>query len=115
MLDGRDLLDTPIEGPDINWRGVTLTLSDKRTELSGTLQVGAGQPADYYVVVFSADRTNWRVGARRSMSAKPGTDGRFVFTDLPAGEYYVAALTDLDPIDWQTPAFLEQVSRRARE
>ena len=43
------------------------------------------------------------------MSVKPGTDGRFVFGDLPAGEYYLAALTDLDPIDWQTPAFLEQV------
>jgi hypothetical protein len=110
MLDGRDLLDVPIEGPDINWRGVTVTLSDKRTEIAGTLQVGAGQTAsDYYVVAFSTDRTTWRVGARRSMSTKPGTDGRFVFTDLPAGEYYLAALTDLDPIDWQTPAFLEQI------
>jgi hypothetical protein len=110
IVDGRDLLDAPIEGPDINWRGVTLTLSDKRTELAGTLQVGAGQTAaDYYVVAFSTDRNTWRVGARRSVSTKPGTDGRFVFADLPAGEYYLAALTDLDPIDWQTPAFLEQV------
>jgi hypothetical protein len=31
-----------------------------------------------------------------------------VFADLPAGEYYIAALTDLDPVDWQTPASLDQ-------
>jgi hypothetical protein len=110
MLDGRDLLDEFIEGPNINLSGVVLTLSDKRTEVSGAMQVGAGQtPSDYYVIAFSADRAHWRVGARRSMSAKPGTDGRFVFTDLPAGEYYIAALTDLDPLDWQTPASLDLV------
>ena len=47
------------------------------------------------------------------MAAKPATDGRFVFTDLPAGEYYLAALTDSDPIDWQTPAFLGEVAPAA--
>jgi len=109
MLDGRDLLDELIEGPNINLSGVTLTLSDKRTELSGALQVGAGQrPSDYYVIAFSTNRATWRIGARRSVSAKPGTDGRFVFADLPAGEYYIAALTDLDPVDWQTPSSLDQ-------
>jgi uncharacterized protein (DUF2141 family) len=110
MFEGRDLLDATIEGPDINWRGVTLTLSDKRTELSGALRVDSGQSSDYFVVAFSTDRANWRVGARRSVSMKPGTDGRFVFADLPAGEYYLAALTDLDPIDWQAASFLEQVA-----
>jgi len=110
IVDGRDLLDAPIEGPNINLNGVTLTLSDKRTEISGALQVGPGQSAsDYYVVVFSADRANWRVGSRRSLSAKAGTDNRFVLSDLPAGDYYLAALTDLDPLDWQTPGSLEQI------
>jgi hypothetical protein len=32
-----------------------------------------------------------------------------VFADLPPGAYLIAALTDLDPNEWQTPAFLEQV------
>ncbi|HEX5070364.1 MAG TPA: carboxypeptidase-like regulatory domain-containing protein [Vicinamibacterales bacterium] len=110
MVDGRDLLDGTIEGPNINLTGVTLTLSDKRTELSGTLQVAPGQSAsDYYVVVFSSDRANWRAGSRRSLSAKPGTDSRYVLADLPAGDYYLAALTDLDPLDWQTAGSLEQI------
>jgi hypothetical protein len=33
--------------------------------------------------------------------------------DPPAGEYYLAALADLDPIEWQTPEFLEQITAAA--
>jgi hypothetical protein len=114
MAGGRDLLDTPIEGPAVNLRDVTLTLSDRRTELSGTLQSASGQPvSEYYVVAFSADRSNWRYGSRRNLSTRPATDGRFVFGDLPAGAYLIAALTDLDPLDWQDAAFLEQVAPAA--
>jgi hypothetical protein len=111
IVDGRDLLDSLVEGPSINLTGVTVTLSDKTTELTGTLQSASGQAtADYYLIAFSTDRSQWRAGSRRSLSARPGTDGRFTFADLPGGEYFVAALTDLDPLEWQTPAFLEQVA-----
>jgi hypothetical protein len=114
IADGRELLDGLIEGPSVELTGVTLTLSDKRTELAGTLLTAAGQPTtDYYVIAFSVDRAQWRVGSRRSLSARPGTDGRFTFADLPAGEYFLAALTDLEPGEWQTPAFLEQVAPAA--
>ena len=107
--DGRDLFDAFIEGPNVQFRDVVITVSDKRTELSGVLQSASGQPTtDYYVIAFSANRNDWRVGARRNQSARPATDGRFVFNDLPAGEYFIAALTDLDPAEWQTPAFLDQ-------
>jgi uncharacterized protein (DUF2141 family) len=114
IVDGRDLLDTGVSGPFVQLRGVTVTLSDKRTEIAGSLLSGAGQPsADYYVIAFSADRANWRAGSRRNMSARPDTNGRFVFTDLPAGEYFIAALTDLDPAEWQDASFLEQVAPAA--
>ena len=111
IVDGRDLVDAEVIGPAVAIRGVTVTLSDKRTELTGTLVSGTGQPAaDHYVIAFSTDRAHWRDGSRRILSARPATDGRFVFTDLPAGEYFVAALTDLDPLEWQDAAFLEQVA-----
>jgi hypothetical protein len=38
---------------------------------------------------------------------RPGTDGTFTTTDLPAGEYYMAALTDVERDDLADPAFLE--------
>jgi hypothetical protein len=40
----------------------------------------------------------------------PASDGTYKVQGLPAGEYYVCALTDLDPIDWQAASFLEQVA-----
>jgi hypothetical protein len=109
---GRDLLDIPLEfTPGQAVKGVVMTLSDKRTEIAGSLQTPTGQPATaYFVVAFPADRALWKAGARRLKSTRPGTDGRFSFADLPAGTYLLAALTDLDPNDWQDAAFLEQVA-----
>jgi hypothetical protein len=114
MVGGRDLLDTQIEGLSVNLAGITITLSDKRTELSGTLRSSSGQAgSDYYVIAFSADRTNWRQGSRRNKFVRPASDGRFLFADLPAGDYLIAALTDLEPAEWQDAAFLEQVAPAA--
>jgi hypothetical protein len=114
MVDGRDLLDGVIEGPSINFNNVVVTLTDRRTELSGTLQSASGQPAvEYFIVAFSQDPRHWRVGSRRSQSTRPATNGRFVFTDLPAGEYFLAALTDLEIPAWQDASFLEQATRVA--
>lgn len=110
IIDGRDLLDTLVDGkPGVTTKDVAVTLSDKRTSLAGVLQTAAGQPAaEYYVIAFPTDRALWRVGSRRMQSTRPATDGRFAFNDLPAGEYFIAALTDLDPADWQSASQLEQ-------
>lgn len=111
VVDGRDLLDTPFQGP-VSLRDVTLTLSDKRTQVTGTMRTASGQAAgDYYVVAFSTERANWRVGSRRNMTARPATNGTFEFADLPPGDYYLAVLTDLDPLDWQLPESLETLSQ----
>ena len=111
VIDGRDLLDTNFDGTYAQMKDVRITLSDRRTELAGTLQSATGQPvSEYYVVAFSTDRANWKAGSRRTASARPATNGRFVLSDLPAGEYLIAALTDLDPVDLGDPEFLAQVA-----
>ena len=112
MLAGRDLLDVPLEmtANSADVRDVVLTFTDRPTELSGTLQTTAGTPAaEYFILVFPADRSLWRPGQRRLRTTRPATDGAFSVRDLPPGDYFVAALTDLDPA-WQTLAFLESLA-----
>jgi uncharacterized protein (DUF2141 family) len=113
VVAGRDLLDDPLpigpeDGADVH--DVVLTFTDRRTEITGILQTPAGLPAtDYYVAVFPTERRWWRPSGRRLAFSRPATDGQFAVRDLPPGEYYIAALTDLDPSSWQTPDFLNRV------
>ena len=101
IVNGRDVLDFPLDlGPGGDVSGAVATFTDRHTELSGTLQTAASAPApDHFVVAFAADRAFWRPAARRIQSRRPSTDGRFVFRDLPPGDYFIAALTDLEPAD----------------
>ena len=112
IVGGRDVLDYPLTfGVSGDITGATLVFSDRHAELAGTLQDTGGRGvADYVVVVFPADRALWRPDSRRLKSARPATDGAFVLSDLPPGDYLLAALTDFDPADVRDPAFLEQVA-----
>ena len=86
---------------------LVLTFTDRHSELSGVLQTPVGVPAvEYFVIVFSADRQHWFPGSRRTKTARPASDGRYVFADLPAGDYLIAALEDVDAPQLGDPAFL---------
>jgi hypothetical protein len=116
MAGGRDLLDMPLEfGTRLHGvNDVVLRFSDRPAELSGRLLTTAGAPAlDYAVVLVSADRAHWFAGARRSRAGRPATDGTFVISGLPAGNYWLAALTDAVPGVWDQPVFLDQVAAGA--
>jgi uncharacterized protein (DUF2141 family) len=116
MVNGRDVLDQPLEidATVTELTGVVATFSDRHSELSGTLTTATGQPAsEYVVVVFSADRSHWRPNARRVKAIRPSSDGNFSAADLPAGDYLIAALTDVEPDEWQQPAFLERLAPAA--
>jgi hypothetical protein len=111
VVGGRDILDFPLElGPAGDVNGVVATFTDAHTELSGSLQSTTNSPAsDYFVVVFSADRAFWRPASRRIRFTRPGTDGRFALRDLPAGDYLIAALTDMEPADLTEASFVESL------
>jgi hypothetical protein len=60
VSEGRDLLDTTLVGMSTNLRDVKVTLSDKKTQLAGSLQSVSGMPTnEYFVIAFSTDRANW--------------------------------------------------------
>lgn len=60
------------------------------------------------MVAFPADRRLWP-SVRRIQSVRPGVDGAFAIRGLPAGEYMLAALADVDLVDLKDTAFLEQI------
>jgi hypothetical protein len=109
-VNGRDVLDAPLEVGLTPVSGAVLTFSDRHTVLSGQLEVPAARvAAEYFIVVFPADRTAWLPRARRIQSTRPGTDATYVFRDLPPGAYRLAALTDVTPDDLSDPVFFETV------
>lgn len=113
IVDGRDVLDFPLDvGPNQDLSNAILTFTDKTQELSGTIQDTSGRPtSDFTIILFPSDNRYWTPQSRRIASARPGTDGRFTFRGIPAGEYRLTAVTDVEPGEWYDPAFLGQVQQ----
>jgi hypothetical protein len=111
MAGGQDILDFPLViEPNQEVGGIVMTFTDKTQELSGTIFAATGQPtADFTIIVFATDNRYWQPQSRRIVSARPGTDGRFTFRNLPPGEYRLAAITDAEPGEWFNPEFLAQL------
>lgn len=112
VLNGRDLLDAAIDvqpGQDLS--GIEFTLTDRHNELSGTLTTAEGKAAtDYFIIVCPSDPTLWTPRSRRVKSLRPSSNGAFSVKDLPAGEYVIAALTDVAPGEWNDPQWLASVA-----
>jgi hypothetical protein len=49
-------------------------------------------------------------GSRRIRMTRPATDGTFIVVGLPAGDYLLAALADLEPGEWNDPTLLAQLA-----
>jgi len=112
VLNGRDLLDAAIDvqpGQDLS--GIEFTLTDRHNELSGTLTTAEGKAAtDYFIIVCPSDPRLWTPRSRRVKSLRPSSNGSFSVKDLPAGEYVIAALTDVAPGEWNDPQWLASVA-----
>ncbi|HEX5070259.1 MAG TPA: carboxypeptidase-like regulatory domain-containing protein [Vicinamibacterales bacterium] len=108
VFAGVDTLDVPIEvkaGEHVS--GGVLTAIPRFAEITGLLQDGAGKPVPgFTVIVFPLDQRYWTPGSRRVQAARPGTDGRFTLRNLVAGEYRLAAVTDIETGEWFDPAVL---------
>jgi hypothetical protein len=114
VAGGRDVFDAPLDvrpGPNLD---VVVTFTDRPAQLTGVLQSAAGAAApDYFIIVFSTDKSQWRPASRRVQMVRPATDGRFI-AYLPAGDYWIAALTDVAANEWYDPAFIAQLPTNVR-
>jgi len=110
MAGGRDVADTGLDVKD-NVSNVTVTFTDRPSELTGTVFDQAGRVTpEFPIVVFSTDKTYWVSGSRRVTQARPASDGTFKVTGLPAGDYFVCAVTAVEQSELADPAFLEQLA-----
>jgi protocatechuate 3,4-dioxygenase beta subunit len=110
VVDGQDSLDFPFEIKSENVGAAVITFTDRRSELSGALTDERGQPAlGYTIVLFPADERFRTPDSRRIRTARPGTDGRFMFGVVPPGDYKLAPVVDVEPGSWYDPTFLEQL------
>jgi hypothetical protein len=109
IADGRDVLDDLLvitEGsPAVT--PIVVTFGEQRSALFGRLETATQQPAvDYTVLAFTTNQAWWTQPFRRVRTTRPATNGEFAFEDLPPGEYFLAALTDIEPDEWQDRTFL---------
>lgn len=107
----RDVMDGGLDltgGSGIT--GLVVTLTKRLSEISGRVLDGASQPFSAFpLVIFSADRAHWTAGSRRVQYVQPATNGSYVIAGLPAGKYYLAAVTELDTRELASAAFLESL------
>ena len=108
--NGREAFEAPLRidpNETVDW---TITYTDKPTSLTGVFQDRGGRAAtEYYILVFSSDRKHWTPGSRRVRMTRPSTDGAFSVKGLPPGEYFLAALADLETGEWNDPTLLEEL------
>jgi hypothetical protein len=116
MAGARDLADAPLElhaGEDFS--NVALTFTNRGAVIAGTVSDAAGRPTSTYsVIVFPANRDDWRPGSRRIRAAHLATNGSFAVKNLPAGTYALAVVDDLDAADLSSPDFLTQLAAAAK-
>jgi hypothetical protein len=116
VVDGADVTDLPVTiAADAMPKDVAITFGDQWQQLSGRLSDADGKAmTDYTVMVFPVNEAYWLHGSRRIVTTQPGTDGRFALGGpgpslLPAGEYYLAAVTDVSKDEQYDPAFLHSI------
>ena len=119
LVNGIDATDRALAfgRRDQSLTDVDVVLTDRITELSGTVQDDRGAPAPgANVVVFSTDRDRWYPASRFFSKTTAAADGQYTMSGLPFGTYYVAAATRLPPDGddaWQDPDFLSSLITRA--
>src|SRR5688500_7120129 len=112
--NGVDVTDTPMEFRGGNDVSVRVVLTNRLTELAGTIRSGSPLPRGVTVVVFPDDPSKWSAVSRYVKIARAGETGQFTVRGLPPATNYLAlALEYLENGEHLEPEFLQRVKARA--
>jgi hypothetical protein len=110
LVGGQDVTDTSFDlKPGQNVDNVTIVLTDRSSDVSGTVRDGTGAPAAAVTVIaFSSDPQFWRVQSRQIQTARTDQNGAYHLRGLPPGDYFVLVTDNVEQGEWFDPSFLEQ-------
>lgn len=109
-VGGLDLTDTPLalNGKDIG--GIEIVLTNRLTDVTGTITDTSGRPtADATVVLFADDASKWGYLTRFVAVVRPNQNGRFAQRGLPPARYVAVALDYLEPGEETNPETLKRL------
>jgi hypothetical protein len=98
-------------------RDLEVVVSNAGATIEGDVADGAASVAGYSVVLFASNPDHWYRNSRFVKVASANTAGKFRIAGIPEGDYFVAAVDELDGSAagaWQTRAFLESLIASAR-
>ncbi len=112
-LNGDDVTDVPTTIAESAKLGtLKVVLSDRVTDVSGTVAGSRGEPLkDYVVIVQPAEPKEGAAATRYVRAARPDQEGRYRVRGLSPGRYLAAAVESLEQGREWDPEF----SRRVRE
>jgi hypothetical protein len=115
LVAGQDVTDQPMDlKPGQNVENVTIVLTDRTTEIAGTVRDRTNAPATAMTVIaFSSDQQYWRAQSRHIQTARTDATGAFRVRGLPAGDYLLVAVDDVAQGEWFDPTYLEQARAAA--
>jgi hypothetical protein len=114
LFNGADVgdsgLDVPLNGTIDD---VVVEMTNHSSEATGSVTDADGKIVrDVFVIVFAQDPARWTVQTRWLAVSRPGLDDKF-HARLLAGEYYVVAMSDVEPNAWTDPDFLSLAREHA--
>ena len=113
-LNGKDISDHPFTVSD-DVSGVTVSLTDHNTQLSGKVRGTDGKPdPNAAVLMFTTERELWTVRmVRRIRILRASESGDYSVRGVPPGQYFLVAIPDSDVGDYPDPGMLESLSKLA--
>lgn len=118
MLDNMDVTDRAIDLSKDQGTTIRVVLTDRVTELAGSVISGSFAPAgadtDATVVIFTDDESKWPYPSRFIRSVRANDDGAFQITGLPPSlDYRAVAVDYLEDGEETDPEFLKRMRDRA--